>query len=61
MRCRPCIFRNGLVAEFLLNADTGTIATDTVRRNDRSVSGAAAFWTGPLTSSRTGQALVFYG
>jgi hypothetical protein len=32
---------NGLVAEFLLNADTGTIATDTLRRNDGSISGAA--------------------
>ena len=32
---------NGLVGEFLLNADTGTTATDTVRRNDGSISGAA--------------------
>jgi len=32
---------NGLVGEFLLNADTGTTATDTVRRNDGSIFGAA--------------------
>jgi hypothetical protein len=31
----------GLVAEFLLNADTGTTATDTAKRNDGSISGAA--------------------
>jgi hypothetical protein len=30
----------GLVAEFLLNADTGMIATDSVRRNDGSIFGA---------------------
>jgi len=32
---------NGLVGEFLLNADTGATATDTIRRNDGSISGAA--------------------
>jgi hypothetical protein len=32
---------NGLVGEFLLNADTGTTVTDTVRHNDGSISGAA--------------------
>jgi hypothetical protein len=32
---------NGLVAEFLLNADTGMIATDSARRNDGSIFGAA--------------------
>ena len=32
---------SGLVAEFLLNADTGTTATDTARRNDGSIFGAA--------------------
>ena len=32
---------SGLVAEFLLNADTGTSATDTARHNDGSIFGAA--------------------
>jgi len=32
---------NGLVAEFLLNADTGATATDTARGNDGSIFGAA--------------------
>jgi len=32
---------NGLVGEFLLNADTGTIATDTVRHNDGAILGAS--------------------
>ena len=31
---------DGLVAEFLLNADTGTIALDTARGNDGTILGA---------------------
>jgi hypothetical protein len=32
---------DGLVAEFLLNADTGTVATDTAQGNDGDINGAA--------------------
>jgi len=32
---------DGLVAEFLLNADTGTVATDTVQGNNGNIFGAA--------------------